>query len=39
VGRATFDRLFQVLVHRAVQVVETQCEARGDPLCRFELRW
>ena len=36
---ATFERLFQVLVHPAVQVVETQCEARGDPVCRFELRW
>jgi len=36
---ATFERLFQVLVHPATQVVETQCEARGDPVCRFELRW
>ena len=36
---ATFERLFQVLVHPAVQAVETQCEARGDPVCRFELRW
>jgi divinyl protochlorophyllide a 8-vinyl-reductase len=36
---ATFERLFQVLVHPAVQVVETHCEARGDPVCRFELRW
>lgn len=36
---ATFERLFQVLVHPAVQAVETHCEARGDPLCRFELRW
>jgi divinyl protochlorophyllide a 8-vinyl-reductase len=36
---ATFERLFQVLVHPKVQVVETDCEARGDPLCRFELRW
>jgi len=36
---ATFERLFQVLVHPAMQVVETQCEARGDPVCRFELRW
>lgn len=36
---ATFERLFQVLVHPAVQVVETHCEARGDPACRFELRW
>jgi divinyl protochlorophyllide a 8-vinyl-reductase len=36
---ATFERLFQVLVHPGVQVVETACEARGDPVCRFELRW
>ncbi len=36
---ATFERLFQVLVHPAVQAVETHCEARGDPVCRFELRW
>ena len=36
---ATFERLFQVLVHPATQVVEAQCEARGDPVCRFELRW
>ena len=35
------DPLFfsTVLVHPAMQVVETQCEARGDPVCRFELRW
>ena len=36
---ATFERLFQVLVHPAVQAVETHCEARGDRCCRFELRW
>lgn len=36
---ATFERLFQVLVHPAVQAVETACEARGDPACVFELRW
>lgn len=36
---ATFERLFQVLVHPAARAVETHCEARGDPLCRFELRW
>ncbi len=27
------------LMQRRVQVVETDCEARGDPVCRFELRW
>lgn len=36
---AVFERLFQVLVHPGVRVVETACEARGDPVCRFELRW
>lgn len=36
---ATFERLFQVLVHPSVQVRETACEARGDPACVFELRW
>jgi divinyl protochlorophyllide a 8-vinyl-reductase len=36
---ATFERLFQVLVHPQSQAVETECEARGDPICRFELRW
>jgi divinyl protochlorophyllide a 8-vinyl-reductase len=36
---ATFERLFRVLVHPATQVRETQCEARGDPCCRFELNW
>ena len=36
---ATFERLFQVLVHPQARAVETACEARGDPFCRFELRW
>lgn len=36
---ATFERLFRVLVHPATQVRETQCEARGDACCRFELSW
>lgn len=36
---ATFERLFQVLVHPRAQAVETACEARGDAVCRFELRW
>ena len=39
VGGATFERLFLVLVHRAVQAAETHGEARGDALCRVELRW
>jgi divinyl protochlorophyllide a 8-vinyl-reductase len=36
---ATFERLFQVLVHAGTQVLETACEACGDEACRFELRW
>jgi divinyl protochlorophyllide a 8-vinyl-reductase len=36
---ATFERLFQVLVHRQATATEMACEARGDPICRFELRW
>lgn len=36
---ATFERLFRVLVHPSTEVTETHCEARGDPCCRFELRW
>jgi divinyl protochlorophyllide a 8-vinyl-reductase len=36
---ATFERLFQVLVHRDAQVRETACEALGDPQCRFEVAW
>ena len=36
---AVFQRLFEVLVHRAAQVVETACEACGDSTCRFEIRW
>jgi divinyl protochlorophyllide a 8-vinyl-reductase len=36
---ATFEHLFRVLVHPSSTVVETHCEACGDPMCRFELRW
>lgn len=36
---ATFERLFQVLVHPRAQVTETACEACGDDACRFEIRW
>lgn len=36
---ATFERLFQVLVHADASVVETSCEACGGDACRFELRW
>ncbi len=34
----TFERLLQVLVHPAAQVVEVECEARGGRRCRFEVR-
>lgn len=36
---ATFERLFQVLVHRRSAVREVACEACGDDACRFEIRW
>ncbi|MCB8748435.1 bacteriochlorophyll 4-vinyl reductase [Rhodoferax sp. U2-2l] len=36
---ATFERLFQVLVHPQTKVNETDCEAQGDDVCRFELTW
>jgi divinyl protochlorophyllide a 8-vinyl-reductase len=36
---ATFERLFQVLVHKASRVHEVACEACGDAECRFEIRW
>lgn len=36
---ATFERLFQVLVHPRSLVREVACEACGDDACRFEVRW
>jgi divinyl protochlorophyllide a 8-vinyl-reductase len=36
---AVFQRLFQVLVHRASRVHEVACEACGDAECRFEIAW
>ena len=36
---ATFERLFSVIVHLRVQVVETQCMALGDSRCVFDIRW
>jgi divinyl protochlorophyllide a 8-vinyl-reductase len=36
---ATFEHLFRVLVHSASSVLETDCEACGDAMCRFEVRW
>jgi divinyl protochlorophyllide a 8-vinyl-reductase len=36
---ATFERLFQALVHPQARVREVACEACGDAACVFELRW
>lgn len=36
---ATFERLFQALVHPHTTVREVSCEACGDDCCRFEVRW
>jgi len=34
-----FERLFARLVHPATRVVETHCQAMGDPACRFTVDW
>jgi divinyl protochlorophyllide a 8-vinyl-reductase len=36
---ATFERLFQVLVHPHTQVRELTCQAMGAAGCVFEIRW
>jgi divinyl protochlorophyllide a 8-vinyl-reductase len=36
---ATFEHLFQVLVHRQAKVTEVECESSGGNECRFEVRW
>jgi divinyl protochlorophyllide a 8-vinyl-reductase len=36
---ATFERLFQALVHPQTQVREISCEACGDDCCRFHVTW
>lgn len=36
---AVFQTLFQTLVHRGAVVIESACEARGDPACVFEVLW
>lgn len=36
---AAVERLWRALVHPQARVVEVACEARGDPACRFEIRW
>jgi divinyl protochlorophyllide a 8-vinyl-reductase len=37
--QAVFTRLFQELVSPTVRVRHTDCCARGQPVCRFELDW
>jgi len=34
-----FERLYARLVHPAARVKETECQARGDPACRFTVDW
>lgn len=36
---ATFERVFQAIVHQQAKVIETECESAGAPVCRFELSW
>ncbi len=36
---ATFERLFSVIVHPQVRVIETRCMALGDARCVFDIRW
>lgn len=36
---ATFEHLFQVLVHPQAKVTEVECESSGGSECRFEVRW
>ncbi len=36
---ATFERIFQAIVHPNATVTETQCESMGAPACVFEVCW
>lgn len=36
---ATFERIFQAIVHPRSRVVETECEATGASACVFEVSW
>ena len=36
---ACFERLFSVIVHPGTRVLETACEAMGDPACVFDIGW
>lgn len=35
----TFEALFRALVHRESRASQTACEAMGDPVSRFTIRW
>lgn len=35
----TFEALFRALVHREARARQTACEAMGDPVSRFTIRW
>lgn len=35
----TFEALFRALVHRDARARQTACEAMGDPVSRFTIRW
>jgi divinyl protochlorophyllide a 8-vinyl-reductase len=35
---ATFETLLRAIISPGLTVIETACEARGDPACVFELR-
>ena len=36
---ATFERIFQAIVHPCARVRELSCEAVGAPICSFEISW
>ena len=36
---ATFERIFQAIVHPCAHVRELSCEAVGAPICSFEISW
>lgn len=39
VSRAFYQRAFELHGARAVSVSEPECSGRGQPACRFEIRW
>ncbi len=36
---ASFEKLFNTLVHTHAKVIETECQGRGDPACVFSVIW